>query len=62
MKTNIKKRKLDPKMKKLEVSNAPQSISPSLQQHSSVCCYRPKINTGSLNEFFLLLLRLKHIK
>ena len=38
MKTNIEKRKLNPEMKKLEVSNTPQSISPSLQQHSPVCC------------------------
>lgn len=36
MKTNIEKRKLNPEMKKLEVSNTPQSILPSL--HSTAQC------------------------
>lgn len=34
--TNIKKRKLNPEMKKLEVSNTPQSILPSLTVQPSV--------------------------
>lgn len=48
MKTNIKKRKLNPEMKKLEVSNTPQSILPSLCQYSPVYWYSLLINTGSL--------------
>lgn len=48
MKTDIKKRKLNPEMKKLEVSNTPQSILPSLRQYSPVYWYSLLINTGSL--------------
>lgn len=48
MKTNIKKRKLNPEVKKLEVSNTPQSILPSLPQYSPVYWYSLLVNTGSL--------------
>lgn len=69
MKTNIiEKRKLNPEMKKLEVSNTPQSISPSLQQHSPVYC----VLLQSIDQYWqlewvffffsLLLPWLKHIK
>lgn len=48
MKTDIKKRKLNPEMKKLEVSNTPQSILPSL------CQYSPRVLVQSVDQHWQL--------